>query len=652
MSPTPAIVSTSEPPRAPVRALEAGHGEMFRLMIQGVRDYAIFMLDPNGVVISWNEGAQRIKGYAAHEIIGQHFSRFYPQEALDRGWPEEELRIARREGRLEDEGWRLRKDGSRFWANVIITALRDAQGEVIGFTKVTRDLTERREHEERLRQSEENIRRLVEGVHGHAIFTVDADGRVMDWNAGAERVLGFRAVDIVGHPLAQLYPDEERQAARAEELLRAARTQGHAQDTGWRLRADGSRVWAETSLSAPRGSDGTLRGYAAILRDLSERRRVQELETEGRRINEFIAMLAHELRNPIAPIANAAGVLERIARGSSDVAWCADIIRRQVTHLSRLVEDLLDVSRITSGKIQLRRERLDLREVVRKAVDASRALVEAYQHRLEVDLPPEPLPVAGDETRLTQVVVNLLNNATKYTPRGGHVRIVLQREEPGQEQGREPWAVLRVIDNGIGMSPTLLATAFDLFVQGERTIDRAEGGLGIGLTLVRRIVKLHGGQTKASSPGPGQGSELTVRLPLAAAAPGEAAEALPAESEGGRRVLVVDDNRDAADSLAQLLGMCGHSVWVAYDGAHAIELAARHVPDVILLDLGLPGMDGFEVARRLRGIPQLRAALLVAVTGYGQEGDRRAVADAGFGVHLVKPVGPEELLQVVEGRAA
>ena len=652
MSPTPAIVSTSEPPRAPVRALEAGHGEMFRLMIQGVRDYAIFMLDPNGVVISWNEGAQRIKGYAAHEIIGQHFSRFYPQEALDRGWPEEELRIARREGRLEDEGWRLRKDGSRFWANVIITALRDAQGEVIGFTKVTRDLTERREHEERLRQSEENIRRLVEGVHGHAIFTVDADGRVMDWNAGAERVLGFRAVDIVGHPLAQLYPDEERQAARAEELLRAARTQGHAQDTGWRLRADGSRVWAETSLSALRGSDGTLRGYAAILRDLSERRRVQELETEGRRINEFIAMLAHELRNPIAPIANAAGVLERIARGSSDVSWCADIIRRQVTHLSRLVEDLLDVSRITSGKIQLRRERLDLREVVRKAVDASRALVEAYQHRLEVDLPPEPLPVEGDETRLTQVVVNLLNNATKYTPRGGHVRIVLQREEPGQEQGREPWAVLRVIDNGIGMSPTLLATAFDLFVQGERTIDRAEGGLGIGLTLVRRIVKLHGGQTKASSPGPGQGSELTVRLPLAAAAPGEAAEALPAESEGGRRVLVVDDNRDAADSLAQLLGMCGHSVWVAYDGAHAIELAARHVPDVILLDLGLPGMDGFEVARRLRGIPQLRAALLVAVTGYGQEGDRRAVADAGFGVHLVKPVGPEELLQVVEGRAA
>ncbi|UZD54841.1 hybrid sensor histidine kinase/response regulator [Caldimonas aquatica] len=652
MSPTPAIVSTSEPPRAPVRALEAGHGEMFRLMIQGVRDYAIFMLDPNGVVISWNEGAQRIKGYAAHEIIGQHFSRFYPQEALDRGWPEEELRIARREGRLEDEGWRLRKDGSRFWANVIITALRDAQGEVIGFTKVTRDLTERREHEERLRQSEENIRRLVEGVHGHAIFTVDADGRVMDWNAGAERVLGFRAVDIVGHPLAQLYPDEERQAARAEELLRAARTQGHAQDTGWRLRADGSRVWAETSLSALRGSDGTLRGYAAILRDLSERRRVQELETEGRRINEFIAMLAHELRNPIAPIANAAGVLERIARGSSDVSWCADIIRRQVTHLSRLVEDLLDVSRITSGKIQLRRERLDLREVVRKAVDASRALVEAYQHRLEVDLPPEPLPVEGDETRLTQVVVNLLNNATKYTPRGGHVRIVLQREEPGQEQGREPWAVLRVIDNGIGMSPTLLATAFDLFVQGERTIDRAEGGLGIGLTLVRRIVKLHGGQTKASSPGPGLGSELTVRLPLAAVAPGEAAEPLPAEPEGGRRVLVVDDNRDAADSLAQLLGMCGHSVWVAYDGAHAIELAARHVPDVILLDLGLPGMDGFEVARRLRGIPQLRAALLVAVTGYGQEGDRRAVADAGFGVHLVKPVGPEELLQVVEGRAA
>lgn len=611
-------------------------------MIQGVRDYAIFMLDPTGVVISWNEGAQRIKGYAAHEIIGQHFSRFYPQEALDRGWPEEELRIARREGRLEDEGWRLRKDGSRFWANVIITALRNPQGEVVGFTKVTRDLTERREHEERLRQSEENIRRLVEGVHGHAIFLVDPQGRVFDWNAGAERVLGFRAVDIVGLGLEVLVPHEARETQRVEMLLQRAEAEGHAQATGWHVRADGSRLWAEMNLSALRGGDGPLRGYAAIVRDLSERRRLQELETEGRRMNEFIAMLAHELRNPIAPIANAAGVLERGA-GDGEVAWCADMIRRQVAHLSRLVEDLLDVSRITSGKIQLRRQPLDLRNVVHKAVEASRPLIDAYQHTLVVDLPDAPLPIEGDETRLTQVVVNLLNNAAKYTPPPGRLRVALAREG-------DTTALLSVSDNGIGMTPALLATAFDLFVQGERALDRGEGGLGIGLTLVRRIARMHGGDVLATSAGPGQGSEFTVRLPLTQEVPLRSSPPEPVTPSGGRRVLVVDDNRDAADSLAQLLEMCGHEVRVAYAGAQALDLAARERPDVILLDLGLPGMDGYEVARRLQALPQARDILLVAVTGYGQESDRRAVAEAGFAKHLIKPVGPEDLLRVVEGQ--
>ena len=486
--------------------------DMLRMLVENVRDYAMFILDPTGIVATWNVGAQRIKGYDASEIIGRHFSIFYPQDAILKGWPDEELRRASQLGRFEDEGWRMRRDGTRFWANVIITALRAPQGELLGFAKVTRDLTERREHEERLRHSEENLRLLVEGVKDHAIFLVDGDGAVRSWNAGAENLLGYTEAEILGRDCAIFYSAEDVADGKPQAELAAARQAGYSEDIGWRIRANGTRLWADVTMTALRDSDGdgdgdgSSRGFVQIVRDLSERRRVQQLEVEGRRINEFIAMLAHELRNPMAPIANAVGILEKVGT-QKEVIWCTELIGRQVSHLSRLVDDLLDVSRITSGKIRLRKERLDLNEQVRAAVESVRSFVESFGHVLVVVGARSPVLVDADAKLITMIFVNLATNAAKYTPNGGRVTV---KVVPGGST-----ADIVVADNGIGMSKALIETAFDLFVQGERALDRAGGGLGIGLTLVKRIAALHGATVGIYSEGVGRGSTFTVTLPLA-----------------------------------------------------------------------------------------------------------------------------------------
>jgi PAS domain S-box-containing protein len=492
-------------------ALRRGE-ELFRQLVEGVQEYAIFMLDADGVVTSWNAGAQRILGYSADEITSQHFSVFYRKVDLLRGWPQYELQTAARSGRFEDEGWRVRKDGTLLWANVLITAVHDKAGVLRGFSKITRDLTEQRRREQQLKDSEENFRLMVEGVKDHAIFLLDPDGMVLSWNAGAERMHGFAADEVIGRSAAMFHTEEDIAANKPQTELAIARASGSSEDVGWRVRRDGSRFWADVTITALRDRDGLPRGFAQVTRDLSERRRVQELETEGQRITEFIAMLAHELRNPLAPIGNAVVLLERLG-STPELDWCAKLIGRQVKHLARLVDDLLDVSRITSGKIQVRREPVELGALVASALDSVRPMVAEAGHALEVSLPQEPLRIEGDPTRLTQVVVNLLTNATKYTPHGGLVRVTL-------EQGGSA-AHLHVIDNGVGMSKQLIESAFDLFVQGDRTLDRSQGGLGIGLTLVKRIVQLHGGSVTATSAGPGLGTEFVVSLPITdLAAPG------------------------------------------------------------------------------------------------------------------------------------
>jgi PAS domain S-box-containing protein len=618
--------------------------ERFRMMVEGVRDYAIFLLDPSGRVATWNTGAQRIKGYNADEIIGRHFSEFYPAEARERNWPQRELEEALRLGRFEDEGWRLRKDGSRFWANVILTPLRDRDGVHRGFSKITRDLTERREQEERLRQSEERFRLLLEGVEDYAIYLLDPEGRVSSWNYGAQRITGYTADEIVGQSFERFYPPEDAAAGRPAQELRTATLNRRAEDIGWRVRKDGTRFWAEVVVTALHDDEGRLRGFSKVVRDLSEKKRIENLEEQGRHLTEFLAMLAHELRNPLAPIRNALGIMAINRELPPQVAWSRDVIERQTTHLTRLVDDLLDVSRITRGKFSMHTDTMDINVAVERALEAARPLIDARKHRLELALAPQPVLLSGDMTRIVQVIVNVLNNAAKYTPDGGRISLTVRQE--GSD------AVVRVKDNGIGIPPNMLDHVFDLFAQGERTLARTEGGLGIGLTLARRIVALHGGSITVASDGVGKGSEFTVRLPRLAEYAQHLLDRNRSSGAGGsqqkRSVVVVDDNMDAAESMAMLLRNVGHEVRIEHDGIGALKELTRELPDVVLLDIGLPGLSGYEVAKRLREHPGGQGVRIYAMTGYGQEEDRRRSMEAGFDGHLVKPVIPSDLFALVD----
>lgn len=612
-----------------------------RLLVESVVDYAIYSMDETGVITSWNVGAQRIKGYSADEAIGKHFSMFYPPEDIEGGAPQAGLDRAAQAGHFESEGWRVRKDGTRLWAAVTIAAIRDEQARLVGFSKVTRDLTERRRHDMQLREREENLRLLVEGVKDHAMYLLDGAGRVRTWNAGAQKVFGFSSYQALRRDVALLYVEDERATGRPNSELAAARAAGLLRVEGWRRRADGSRFWAEIATTHLVEDDGCRsKGYVQIVHDLSERRRVEALESEGRRIADFIAMLSHELRNPLAPIRNATGVLRRVV-DDPEAVWCLDLIGRQTEHLARLVDDLLDVSRVTSGKIRLELAALEFNTLVRLAVDSVKATVKGHDHTLTMRLAPQPLPLRADGTRLTQVVVNLLNNAAKYTPAGGHLTVSVE--------SRAESAVLQVADTGIGLNEALLQHAFDPFVQGARALDRSDGGLGIGLTLVKSIVELHGGTVTAASPGVGRGATFTVMLPLSRAEERLTQSLAESAVAAARKVLVVDDNADSADSLAAVLRLSGHEVQVAGDGQRALELAASMRPDTVLLDIGLPHMDGYEVARRLRALPGLAEVQLIALTGYAQDADRRAASDAGFEQHLTKPVDLDELARIIAG---
>jgi signal transduction histidine kinase/ActR/RegA family two-component response regulator len=363
------------------------------------------------------------------------------------------------------------------------------------------------------------------------------------------------------------------------------------------------------------------------------------LQNADRRKDEFLATLAHELRNPLAPVRNSLHILRLAGAEDATVARVRAVMERQVDHLVRLVDDLMEVSRITRGKIELRRERTDLARVLRTAIETSQPLLDAAGHELAVELPPGPLPLDADPVRLAQVFSNLFNNAAKYAERPGHIHVRATRED-GQ-------VAVSVRDEGIGIEPGMLAHVFEMFTQVDGTHRRSQGGLGIGLTLVRSLVQLHGGTVAAHSDGIGRGSEFTVRLPLATAALAQvpAREQAPAPPVP-LRVLVVDDNRDAADSLGVLLGFLGYSVEVAHDGAAALRVVERFHPALVLLDLGMPEMDGYEVARRLRAQPRWRDLVLVALTGWGQEEDRQRSREAGFDHHLVKPTDLDALQQL------
>jgi PAS domain S-box-containing protein len=945
--------------------------EHFQHLVAGVQDYAIFLLDREGYIRSWNAGAKRIKGYKAEEIIGQHFSRFYSKEDVAAGKPDYGLKEAAALGRFEAEGWRIRKDGSRFWASVVITALRDSSGEVRGFLKITRDLTEWKQNEENTRRllqeeaarqaaeasaqearrAQQEERRQREQLHvtlasiGDAVIVTDTlgtvtflnpvaqaltgwelqdaagqslemvfriingetrqpaenpvskvvqqgftvglanhtvllarDGReisiddsaapirgeegtisgvvlvfrdvtetrraiesrlhlaaiveasddaiisnnlddiIVSWNHGAEQLYGYRAEEVIGKPLAILTPpDHLDELPQIMGRIKRGERLDHYETV--RVRKDGRRVDVSLTISPITNASGKILGASKIARDMTARkyheaelrfladvstllaelldvpstlqkvarlavphfadwcavtllgpdgsprplavahvdpakvelaqewsrrylpdpkaaggvwhvlrtgksellpeipdsllvekikdkqwlrilrelglksymsvpllvrgkalgvitfvtsesgrrygpanlqlaeelahraavaienaRLYSELKEADRRKDEFLAMLAHELRNPLAPIRNALHIMKMPGASGEDMEHARQMTERQVQYMVRLVDDLLDVSRIMRGRIELRKEPVELAAVLANAVETAQPMIDARGQQLLVCVPPEALRLEADPTRLTQVVANLLHNAAKFSEHSGRIWLTAER------QGSE--AIVRVRDEGAGIRAELLPRIFDLFVQGERTLERSQGGLGIGLTVVRKLVELHGGIISARSEGPGKGSEFTIRLPgLADPARQEQAEAglRSIQASVTRRILVVDDNVDAAESIAMLLRLWGHDVQLAHNGPEALKVAEAYQPDVIVLDIGLPGISGYEVARQLRQQPCFQKTLLIAMTGYGQEEDLRRSEEAGFNHHVTKPVDPDALHRLLSG---
>ena len=440
------------------------------------------------------------------------------------------------------------------------------------------------------------------------------------------------------------HPDDR---ARAGEIFVAANERREAFRLDYRLRrTDGSYAWAIDSATPRFGPDGEFLGYIGSVLDITERKQMEDaLKENDRRKDEFLAMLAHELRNPLAPIRHAAEVLKPTAPGDPSQQWARGVIERQTQHITRLVDDLLDVSRIARARLRCARTASMVASVVERAVEAIGPVAAARRQMVIVSLPPEGLEVEGDFTRLVQVLSNLLSNASKFNHDGGQITVTVTHD------GTQ--VAIRVADNGIGIPGELMPRVFELFTQSDRSLDRSQGGLGIGLTLVRLLVDQHGGSVEARSEGAGCGSEFVVRLPLAAAG-GTVAAALvegalsaPAERPA-KRVLVVEDNEDAAETLRMVLALHGYAVEVASDGPSALEAARRFEPRVIVCDIGLPRMNGYEVARQVRALPDIASPTLIALSGYGQDEDRRRGSDAGFEYHLVKPVEPRALFALLD----
>ncbi len=798
-------------------------GEMFRLLVDNARDYAIFLMDGQRRVLSWSRGAERLLGYTDVEILGRPADLFFTPEDRRLGVPEQELRRALATGRGEDERWHVRKDGSRFWSSGVMTPLKDEAGSLRGFAKIMRDRTELKRTEEelarRVRESDQR-RRLYEaalsntpdlvyvfdldhrfiyaneglltlwgktwddaigktclelgypawhaamhdreidrviaskkpvkgevpftGAHGRRIYEyifvpVLGEGGEIEAIAGTTRDVtehrqveqGLRfladatttlaavadfentlrtvaelavpyfadwcAVDLVepdgkprrvavvhrdpvkvqlGHELHRRYPQDPDSEHGLPQVLRTgqsdmmadipdamivskARDPDHLRmlrELGLRsymcvpLKARGKVLGVVSFVTTESGRRYT-NGDLAFAEELAHRAGIAlenahlyaDLRDADRKKDEFLATLAHELRNPLAPVFNALSILEKENLAEDVQREARQIIDRQVRQLARLVDDLLDVSRITRGRIQLQKKPVELQVVLKNAAQACRPLIDAHHHELTVAVPDQPVWLDADPTRLEQVIVNLLTNAAKYSKDGSQIDLTAAA---GADQ-----AVVRIRDTGIGIAPDMLPHVFDLFRQADRSLDRSKGGLGIGLSLVRKLVELHDGTVQAHSDGLGKGSEFTVRLPVRAEPPRsqapETTAQAPAPSEHPLRVLVVDDNVDVAETLRLLLSMAGHEIDTAHSGEEAIQTATDFRPDVVLLDIGLPGLTGYEVAERLRKMREMKGAVLVAMTGYGQEEDRLRAKQAGFDHHLVKPVDPAQLQELL-----
>jgi PAS domain S-box-containing protein len=607
----------------------------------------------DGTIRSWNTGAERIFGHTAAQAIGQHISIVIPP---DRIFEEEEIIARIRAGdRIEHyETERLHRDGRRLLVSLTISPIRDDSGTVVGASKIARDVTFERLTEQRQRQlladaaaANAKFQAVVENSTDF-IAMCDLEGRPFFVNRAGLQMVGLDSLEhACNTPVASFFFPED-QDRMMHEFFPAVLAQGHGEvEVRFRHLKTGEARWMAYKVIPLPGPDGEVIGFATVSQDVTERRRMEDnlrslaadLSQADRKKNEFLAILAHELRNPIAPISNAVRALRMGVTDADAVRSTSEMLERQVAQLARLVEDLLDVNRITHGKIELRKARAALTGIVQQAVDAAGPLCRNLRHDVTVTMPPHEIYVDGDAARLTQVVGNLLHNACKFTDPGG--RIVLTVEQEGME------AVIRVRDTGIGIAAEHVPLLFEMFRQVDTSLERAQGGLGIGLTLVKTLVELHGGSVSVSSEGHGSGSEFTIRLPVAAPAADTTPAAATGAASAARRILIVDDNADGAESLSMLLQFDGHETMMANDGRAALEVAERFRPDVILLDIGLPGMNGYEVCRHIRATEWGSGIAVVALTGWGQEEDRNRSREAGFDTHMVKPVDHDALTRLL-----
>jgi PAS domain S-box-containing protein len=646
-------------------------------------DDAIISKDMNGVITSWNRAAERLYGYTADEIVGKTISMLIPPDHTD-DFPGILQRLRGGERIDHYETVRIAKDGRRIDVSLTISPIRNAAGHIIGASKIAHDISERKRAEALARRHTERTRLLWEaasvllttdepdamlrglfaklgvslGIDAYLnyMLTEDGDGlRLVSWDGLPQEI----APAISKLEFGELISG--RVALRRAPIV-ASRIQESDDPMLQLIKQVGIRAYASTPLAAGERLLGTL-SFASRTRDAFEPdeveffqtishyvtsayerlRLIEQLRDQDRLKDEFLATLAHELRNPLAPIRTGVQLVRMAGHNPALIEKTSPMMERQIQHMVRLVDDLLDVSRISRNKLELRKEKIELGTLIQSALETSRPLIEAAGHELTVSVPPEPILLEADGVRLAQAFSNLLNNAAKYTPEGGRISLTADTEH-GE-------VVVRVRDNGLGIPADKLSRIFEMFVQVDRSIGQSHGGLGIGLSLAKRLVQMHGGTIEAYSDGIGKGSEVVVRLPAAIvtrrSANGDGSAPATARA-ASRRVLVVDDNRDSAEALATMLQLLGHDVATAHDGRAAVDGVRTFQPDVALLDIGMPHISGYEAARLIRQQPGGTDVFLVALTGWGHDDDKLRSLEAGFDAHLVKPVDVATIEKVLE----
>lgn len=620
-------------------------------------DDAIITKSLNGIILSWNAAAERLFGFSAAEAVGRHISIVFSTDQLDE---EEQILTCIRSGkRIKPfDATRVRRDGQPINVSLSISPIHDEDGRVAGTAKIAREITERKQAEAEVLALKRQLERRI--AEWQAIFELSPVGISIAEDAECQRIWINPAL---------------RQLLRLPEGANASKSATPDQQPPFRILrngvdvpvhelpmqrciatgqpvveeeldvvlADGTTYVLLKSAVPLFDEAGKVRGCFAFNMNVTEHKRAAtESRMADRRKNEFLATLAHELRNPLAPVRNALQVLRMKSPDIPEVQWAREVIDRQTFAMTRLIDDIMDVSRINQGKVKLNRERVELANVVKGAVETSRPLIEEMGHELKVTLSPGPVIVDGDLTRLAQIFVNLLDNAAKYTERGGHIGLT------AQQQGSD--VVVTISDSGIGIPADKLPAIFEMFSQVEEGLSRSQGGLGIGLCLVKRLVEMHGGSIEARSGGPAKGSEFVVRLPIVVdqtytrklSDGGD-----KAKPTSNLRILVVDDNRDGAETLAMLLKMMGNNVHISHDGEEAVAAAREFRPHVVLCDIGLPKLNGYEACRQIKERAWDEKMVLIAVTGWGQDGDRRQAEEAGFDHHIVKPLDPQALMKLL-----